>query len=110
MPGEIYDKINFIFFGINKDGNLDQNIIQVRYSNFPNKIIMNFALLIALVSFFKMIRKRKLSQIDFLFLAMFFLYIAPHIVAWATSKHLVPIFILSKIYLLIKCFKLKIID
>ena len=106
----ILKKINFIFFGINKDGNFDQNIIQVRYSNFPNKIIMNFALLIALVSFFKMIRKRKLSQIDFLFLAMFFLYIAPHIVAWATSKHLVPIFILSKIYLLIKCFKLKIID
>ena len=71
---------------------------------------MNFALVVALVSFFKMIKKGKLSEIDFLFLAMFILYIAPHIVAWATSKHFVPIFLFSKIYLLIKCFKIKIID
>ena len=93
----VLKKINFIFFGVNKDGNLDHKIVQVRYSNFPNKIIMNFALVVALVSFFKMIKKGKLSEIDFLFLAMFILYIAPHIVAWATSKHLVPIFLLSKI-------------
>ncbi len=106
----VLKKINFIFFGINKDGNLDHNIVQVRYSNFPNKIIMNFALIIALMSFIKNIKKNKFSEIDFIFLVMFFLYTAPYIVAWATSKHLVAIFLLSKIYLLIKFFKLKIID
>ena len=101
-------KINFIFFGIYKDGNLYNSILKIRYSNFPNKIIMNIALILALISIFKNIKNKKFNEIDFIFLAMIILYTLPYVVAWATSKHLVAIFILSKIYLLIKFFNLKI--
>jgi len=49
-------------------------------------------------------KRKKLSYFDLIFLLMFLLYIAPHIIAWATSKHLVPLFLLSKIYIFIKLF------
>ena len=33
----VLKKVNFIFFGIYKDGNKDHSVLQVRYSNFPIK-------------------------------------------------------------------------
>ena len=106
----IIKKLKFIFFGINKDGrykdDFEKNGNEIRYSNFPNKIIMNIALIYAFFSIVKSIKnKKKFPYIDLIFLSMFCLYLAPHIIAWATSKHLVSIFILSKIYIFTKIFK-----
>ena len=100
----VYKKITFILFGIYEDGKLN-NDKKIRYSNIPNKLIMIFALIYAFGSIINSLyKKKKLSYFDLIFLLMFFLYIAPHIVAWATSKHLVPLFLLSKIYIFIKLF------
>ena len=97
-------KITFILFGIYEDGKFN-NDKKIRYSNIPNKLIMIFALIYAFGSIINSLyKKKKLSYFDLIFLLMFFLYIAPHIVAWATSKHLVPLFLLSKIYIFIKLF------
>ncbi|WP_440915381.1 hypothetical protein [Candidatus Pelagibacter sp.] len=101
----LINKIDFILFGIHEDGrHVYHN--NIRYSNIPNKILLNLALLIALLSIFRSIRdKSKISYFDLIFLFMIALYLAPHIIAWATSKHLVSIFILSKIYIFVKIFK-----
>ncbi len=98
-------KLEFIFFGIYKDG-YHKDHKEIRYSNFPNKIIMNIALIYAFISVINLIKnKKKIPYIDLIFLSMFCLYLTPHIIAWATSKHLVSIFILSKLYIFIKIFK-----
>ena len=100
----VFKKITFILFGIYEDGKFI-NEKKIRYSNIPNKFIMIVALIYAFNSIINSLYKRKkLSYLDLIFLLMFLLYIAPHIVAWATSKHLVPLFLLSKIYIFIKLF------
>ena len=101
----VFKKIQFIFFGIFEDGKHEYHN-NIRYSNFPNKILVNIALVYAFISIIRTIRnQKKVPYFDLIFLSMFFLYLAPHIIAWATSKHLVPIFLLSKIYIFSKIFK-----
>ena len=100
----VFKKITFILFGIYEDGKFI-NEKKIRYSNIPNKFIMIVALIYAFSSIINSLYKRKkLCYLDLIFLLMFLLYIAPHIIAWATSKHLVPLFLLSKIYIFIKLF------
>lgn len=104
MQGVI-KKLEFIFFGIYKDGKLKDHE-EIRYSNFSNKILMNIALIFAFISIVRSIKNyKKVPYIDLIFLSMFCLYLTPHIIAWATSKHLVPIFLLSKVYIFTKIFK-----
>lgn len=102
-------KLKFIFFGIHKDGvhpDKDGNFKNpIRYSNIFNKIILNTALIIAVIIFFKNIRYFYKNQIEFYFLSIFSLNIFTHIVAWATSKHLVAISIIGGFYLILKLSK-----
>lgn len=100
----VYIKIKFIFFGIYEDGRNDYDK-KIRFSNFTNKLLMVLALIYGSFSLINSIyNKKQLSYFDLIFLFMFFLYLSPYVVAWATSKHLVPLFLLSKIYLFMKIF------
>lgn len=101
----VFKKIKFILFGIFEDGKHEYHN-NIRYSNFPNKILLNIALVYSFISIIRAIKNQKqVPYFDLIFLSMFFLYLAPHIIAWATSKHLVSIFLLSKIYIFSKIFK-----
>lgn len=101
-------KINFILFGLNYDGlQSDNKLNQIRLTNIPNKFALLSGLVISLYIFFKNIFfKKVLLKLEFFYLSMFFFYIIPHLIAWTTSKHLVPIFLLSNMYLFIKYLKI----
>ena len=102
----VFKKLEFILFGIEKDANKKKDAIQIRYSNLPNKIIMNFALVFAIVKLIINLKQKKNLENEILFLSMFILYLMPYLIAWATSKHLVPLFLLSKVYLMLKILKI----
>lgn len=99
-------KIKFIFFGVHKDGvhpDKDGNFKNpIRYSNIFNKVILNTALIISIILFIKNIKNFYRNKIEFYFLSIFSLNIFTHIVAWATSKHLVAISIVGGFYLILK--------
>jgi len=101
-------KIKFIFFGINKDGidsdEFEKTGIKIRYSNIFNKIILNLAIIISLFLLFKNSKNFLQQKHELYYLSILSLNILPLIYAWATTKHLVGIFILSNLYLLIKIF------
>ena len=99
-------KIFIILFNIYRDsafpdekGNFDNNI---RYSMIFNKLFINISIIMSLYFISLSIKKRKISNDDFVFLSMLGLSLLPLIAGWATSKHLVPISILSYFYLVHK--------
>ena len=100
-------KIKFIFFGVNRDGAFpDKNGIynnNFRVSVLISKIILNFAIIFSLIKLCSNIKNIYLIKEEFYFLSILSLNIAPHIVGWATSKHLVGILNISIIYL-VYCF------
>lgn len=97
----IKKKVNFIFYGIKKDGNFNKKVDKIRFSNIPNKLFMNFALIFAVV-YLLLNFKKKNVDLEMIYLSMFIFYLPPYLIAWATTKHLVPLFLLSKVYLLLK--------
>ena len=111
-------KMKFIFFNIIKDGTSpDVNGYYknpVIVSHIFSKIFLNLAIILSLATLFlnyKKIISNKNNlikfKIDIYFIFLFTLNIIPHLVGWATSKHLVGITIISIIYLFIKLNKLK---
>ena len=98
-------KINFILFNIHRDaalpdlnGNFDNSI---RYSLIPSKLLINVSLILALYIFFKNFSKQNDKLFNtLLFLLIFSAYSFPLIIAWSTSKHLVPLSIISYFYIL----------
>ena len=103
-------KAKFIFTYIYVDGSqvfITDNKKEIRYSNIPNKLILNISILLL---FLKIFRKRKtlnIEKYDFYYLLILLFYLAPLLVGWATSKHLIGIFLVSKIYTFITLAKLK---
>ena len=87
-------KVNFILFSLIKDSQFTDDSSKLRYSNFFNKPLLITSILFSFYLFLK-----KKDQLSFQFLLIMILYITPLILGWATNKHLVSIFILSKIYL-----------
>jgi hypothetical protein len=108
---DIFIKIKFILFNVKKDGTLDiaKNEQQILISHIISKILFNLSLIILFYNIFlnlfikrvnfKNIFKDKLLKKDIYFFLFLILLIPPHILAWATSKHLVPITSVSIIYL-----------
>ena len=98
-------KISFILFNIHRDaalpdvnGNFDNSI---RYSLIPNKLLINISLILALTIILKNVLKQNEKFYDtLLFLIIFGTYTFPLILAWSTSKHLVPLSIISYFYIL----------
>lgn len=99
-------KIFIILFNIYRDsafpdekGNFDNSI---RYSMIFNKLIINISIIMSLYFIYSSIKKRKINNDDVIFLSMLGLSLLPLIAGWATSKHLVPISVLSYFYLIHK--------
>ena len=67
-----------------------------------NRFIFIISLLILIQSLFESIKKKDFKKIDIYFILIITRSIAPHIAGWATSKHLVGIFIVSHIYSFLK--------
>ena len=105
-------KLKFIFFNINKDnvnpdenGNFNNPIV---FSYILNKLFFNIAFLIAFFSILKnitnivLLRDLDKYKIDIYYLIIVLLNLLPHLAAWATSKHLVAIQLMSMIYIYLK--------
>jgi len=97
-------KLNFIFFGIHVDGvNVNNDKLEnspIRYSSIFSKFFLNLAILFSsyiLVKNFKCFLNYKK---ELYFITIFSLNLVPHLIGWATSKHLIAISNISLIYLL----------
>ena len=102
---DILIKIKFILFNYKKDavhpdknGNYENPIM---FSHIINRIIFITSLLYLLKNIFIGIKNSKINNIDYYFFFIICFGLLPHLAGWATSKHLVPIFLISHIYLLL---------
>ena len=102
-------KVNTIFFNIYKDGlvykkeeKLEKKIV---YSLIINKLLLLISLFIAVYFFLKNLKSGN-YKLELYFLLIFCLSMPPYIIGWALSRHLVPLFLISHLYLFLK-FKLK---
>jgi len=102
----LISKIKFIFFNIYKD-----NVHPDKFGNYSNpfltsylinKIILNISFFSSLIIFLNSLYKKKFEKTEFYFLSIFFLNLLPHLIGWATAKHLVPISNVALIYLLFR--------
>lgn len=97
-------KLNFIFFGIRVDGvnsdNLESSNNPIRYSSIFSKFFFNLSIFISLYVLAKNYRNILNCKKEFYFIVILILNLIPHIVGWATSKHLVAISNVSLIYLI----------
>jgi hypothetical protein len=97
-------KLNFIFFGIRVDGvnsDYSESINNpIRYSSIFSKFIFNIAILVSLSVLWKNHKNFANYKKEFYFIIILVLNLAPHIIAWATAKHLVAISNVSLIYLI----------
>lgn len=104
-------KIKFIFFGIHKDGvHPDKNgkfQNDIRFSQLLSKILFNISIILAFIQIFNNFKSIKNIKTEIYFVSLVFLSLMPHIVVWATSKHLVGIINVSIVYLIIYFFKNK---
>ena len=98
-------KLKFIFLGVNRDGAFpDKNNKldnRLRVSMIFNKIFLNISILLSIFILLKNLNNINLVKNDFYFLIIITLNLLPHLIAWATSKHLIGMINLSMIYLLI---------
>jgi hypothetical protein len=106
---DIMIKLKFIFFGINRDGALPDNNgnfdNSIRFSSIISKALLNLSILISLFFIIKNLKKLNIVKTEIYFLSFIILSLLPHILVWATSKHLVAISNISLIYLILKFFK-----
>ena len=96
-----FKKIKFILLDFRKDASNMENgefNDSVRISMIPNKIILNLSVLLSLIYLIKKIKKNINIKLEIYFIIILCLNMMPHIAAWATSKHLVPAFIISFYY------------
>ena len=108
---DVLIKIKFILFNYrkdavtpDKDGNYENPVM---FSHIINRIIFIFSILFALRNIYKSYTKKHFPVIESYFLLIVALSIAPYIVGWATSKHLVPIFLVSHIYFFLRFLEYK---
>tara|TARA_A100001015_G_C15034046_1_gene734935 strand:- start:2181 stop:3485 length:1305 start_codon:yes stop_codon:yes gene_type:complete len=101
-----FKKIKFILFNIKRDsafmknGKFDNSI---RYSLIPDKIILNLSIFFSILFFLKNCRKT-ICNYEIYYIFIVSLNMLPHVAAWATSKHLIPIFVISFFYLYLRVF------
>ncbi|WP_440938086.1 hypothetical protein, partial [Candidatus Pelagibacter sp.] len=104
-------KVKFIFFNIYKDAvHPDKNgefKNPFMFSHLFNRIIFLVSIFFCVSSIFRNIIRLNFSKLDYYYIILVSSSILPHLIGWATSKHLVGIFILSHIYLIVKIFEKK---
>jgi len=100
---DILIKLKFIFFGIKADGkviDISNKDNPVRISYILSKFFFNLSIFISFLFLFKNYKKLSRCKLEIYFLSISVLSLAPHIIAWATAKHLVPIHNVSFLYLI----------
>lgn len=103
----VIKKIKFTLFNIHRDGAQPQNgkfDNSIRYSFIPNKIVFIFCIFYSIFNIFKNIKTISKMRSEIYYISSIILILIPYIAAWATSKHLIPIFIISFYYLLFKSY------
>jgi hypothetical protein len=97
-------KLNFIFFGIYVDGinvyNDEFKNSPIRYSSILSKFFLNLAILFSAFILVKNFKNFLNYKKELYFITIFGLNLVPHLIGWATSKHLIAISNISLIYLL----------
>lgn len=99
---DVMIKIKFIFLNYRKDA-LHTNI----NSNYTNPIMLSHIInrvvfIISIIVLIKNILKKKIKKVDIYYFTIIVSSLFPHIIGWATSKHLVPLFLISHLYLFFK--------
>ena len=100
---DIFIKLKFIFFGIKTDGkvtDIGNKDNPIRISYIISKFLFNLSIFISFLFLFKNYKKISKCKLEIYFLSVCVLCLAPHIIAWATAKHLVPIHNVSFLYLI----------
>lgn len=99
-------KLKFIFFNIRKDSvnnfHSEKNPNPIMFSHILNRIFFLISIIISIVLIIKNIKSIRYYKNEIYFLGIITSSIFPHLIGWATSKHLVGIFIISHIYLFFK--------
>lgn len=98
-------KLNFLFFNIYNYGsteNVNFGKIKILISHILNRIVF----ICCLLFFFLKIIKKKIIKEDIYFAIIISTTLLPFIIAWITSKHLVPVFIICHIYFLINIYRI----
>lgn len=98
-------KVKFIFFYINYDNvneGEDFKSKKILYSSIDNRFFFNLSLIILIINFYNSFKIKVFNKIDLYFFFLVLFYCIPLIIGWATNKHLVGIFIVSKIYIFYK--------
>ena len=98
-------KLNFLFFNVYNYGateNVNENKTKILISHFLNRIVF----MLCLLFLFLKIIKKNITREDIYFATIITTTLLPFIIAWITSKHLVPIFIICHIYFLLNIYKI----
>ncbi len=108
-------KIKFIMFNIykestfpNKDNKFNNELM---FSYLVNKFIFNLAIILFVIRLYLLVKNKKNFskmydfKIDIYFFLILLLSLLPHIIAWATAKHLVAAQQVCLIYLIFNFFK-----
>lgn len=103
---DILKKLKFIFFNTmnssqwpDKEGNINNNF---NIWFLLNQFFFNLGIIILSVNFFKKISSKKFENIDIQYFICLIFSITPLLIVWPSTKHLISIFILTKIYIFIK--------
>lgn len=98
-------KLNVIIFNIKKDAKYpeDKSYDKIRYSNIINLCFLYFAIFI----FLKKIINRDLNRSEKFFLIFVPSYFFPFMVGFVYTRHVVPLYLISIIYVYLEFFKLK---
>ena len=80
---------------------------EIRISQIFSKIILNFSILLILAKFIVNPQKFFHNKVNIFFIFIVALNLMPHLVVWASSKHLIGIINVSLIYLIFNISNLK---
>ena len=99
-------KLKFIFFNFRKDAihaEVNSNYKNpVMYSHIINRIIFLMSLVLLIKNLYNNLLNKKIKNIDIYYLIIVMFSLFPHVVGWATSKHLVPLFLVANFYLVFR--------
>ena len=76
-----------------------EDINPIRYSNFPNKIIFNFSLVLLAINIFNRHRFYSKKKIDFYYLILLMTYFIPYIIGFVYPRHCTAMYILAHLYI-----------
>lgn len=99
-------KLNYIFFNrkiIDKTSNKYFELMKI-ISNYFNMILLDIGILMFLYTTFKHFKKNNIyiNKIDIYYILIVGLVLGPHLIGWATAKHLVGLTIVSVIHIACK--------